>query len=1190
MKNKVILFLALTTCCFLAHGQVSIKQAKGWFESAYITWDLYNGADMYNVYVKKSGAASWTQLDEELIRNYGWYGRADALGLAAGNYQFKVEAVKSGSVIAGSAAESGTVAVASYDRAGFAHKDGDAVGAYNSDGTLKANARVLYITNENIDNVTLTVMQDKEDTEFTGLGNILKAFEKGKETRPLAIRFIGDIQGSSQLYGDADAMQLKGKNNTIAQQVTFEGVGEDATLSDFGLVFNKANNVEVRNLGFMNFNDDGISIKSSVKLWVHNCDIFYGKKGSASDQAKGDGSLDVKDDSQYCTFSYLHFWDSGKMSLCGMKSESGPNYISYHHNWFDHSDSRHPRVRTMTVHVWNNYYDGVSKYGVGVTTGSSVFVENNYFRNTNRPMMSSLQGTDATGDGTFSGESGGMIKSYGNLFVETGSNFSYITANAVEGSGATEVNATSFDAYHATTRDEKVPDTYETLSGGTPYNNFDTDASLMYAYTPDAAIDVPAKVQSSAGRMFGGDFSWSNFDNSTDDADYDVNTALQSAINNYETSLVEIAAFTKIFSAPATYTVTYYADTEGTVVFETMTGQTKIVYPQNTPTKDGYTFVGWSVIQGTVLTSDMIVFPSFSDGVNSTGGSTSGGGTVEARKWDFTSWSSESQNAITANTAVWTIKGDGTQRYNGSFSSETDLGFAETEDLLFKGSVLVSFDSSKEQYIQGSCAITVPVTAGQTITVQFSNTGSSNGSRDLTIDGAVIASSSNTTKTTGNYTVPAGVTSVVLKGSGSLNYYTIRLTEEAGALEKPEFAYSAVAYQADMAAGATNVWPTLTNNSDGEVTYRSSNRAVATVSAAGAITLQGMGTTTITASVAATGNFAAATASYLLTVINSDIQSYTVTFMNGEEVFAVMENQYTVVYPTDEPQKDGYMFMGWDVPAGTTLTSDLTVNAVWKAIPTYTVTFMVDGKEYETMYNQTVVVYPATNPVKDGFVFDGWDVEEGTILTKDLTVNGSFSEAVSGDIVIEAGTFPSGYTLDGAASGSLYTYSDDTQAAKLISLEDGGHTVALPAGIKVTQVIFEGCTQNNEPKGNLTNFNGTTVSYNFVSRKTTPFTQIKFEDLDITGSFTFEVDYNVALRILLTVQAVSQSQATMQSFTDVENAIRFNGHEALADGLLYLYNTQGMLLKTGQESINVDNLPAGIYLVRCGEHSLKICK
>ena len=87
--------------------------------------------------------------------------------------------------------------------------------------------------------------------------------------------------------------------------------------------------------------------------------------------------MDLKNDSQYITISYNHFWDSGKMSLCGMKSETGENFITYHHNWFDHSDSRHPRIRTMSVHVYNNYYDGNSKYGVGVTMGASDFVESN---------------------------------------------------------------------------------------------------------------------------------------------------------------------------------------------------------------------------------------------------------------------------------------------------------------------------------------------------------------------------------------------------------------------------------------------------------------------------------------------------------------------------------------------------------------------------------------------------------------------------------------------------------------------------------------------------------------------------------------------------------------------------------------------------------------------------------------------
>ena len=75
-----------------------------------------------------------------------------------------------------------------------------------------------------------------------------------------------------------------------------------------------------------------------------------------------------------------HFYDSGKCSLCGM-GDSKEFHVSYHHNWFDHSDSRHPRVRTCSVHVYNNYYDGNSKYGIGATMGSSIFVENNYFRN-----------------------------------------------------------------------------------------------------------------------------------------------------------------------------------------------------------------------------------------------------------------------------------------------------------------------------------------------------------------------------------------------------------------------------------------------------------------------------------------------------------------------------------------------------------------------------------------------------------------------------------------------------------------------------------------------------------------------------------------------------------------------------------------------------------------------------------------
>lgn len=236
-------------------------------------------------------------------------------------------------------------------------------------------------------------------------------------------------------------------------------------------------------------------------VWIHNMDLFYGKKGGAADQAKGDGTVDIKGDSKYVTVAYNRFWDNGKASMCGMKSETGPNYITYHHNWFDHSDSRMARVRTMSVHMYNNYYQHNDVYGIGATSGSSVFMESNYFDAVKRPIMSSLQGTDAKGDGTFSGEKGGLIKAYGNVFANKPANFSYIPYAE---------NNTSFDAYEVSNPSEQVPTSVKTLVGGTSYDNFDTNPSLMYAYAADKAEDVPSIVEGfyGAGRLNHGDIDF----------------------------------------------------------------------------------------------------------------------------------------------------------------------------------------------------------------------------------------------------------------------------------------------------------------------------------------------------------------------------------------------------------------------------------------------------------------------------------------------------------------------------------------------------------------------------------------------------------------------------------------------------------------------------------------------------------
>lgn len=519
----------------LTADAIDVFEAKGWLETTYAKWYLKDGASGYNVYIKGGDYSDFTKIDDELVRNYGSYGRADMVGLKAGTYSMKVVPLVDGSVQETMAGVADGLVVKNYDRSGFAHLNNSGVGAYNDDGSLKSDARVIYVSASTAKTVSLPVYTGKKDETFTGLQAIVNAYQKGKETRPLDIRIIGKIAADDMDYfgSSAEGLQIKGKSNATQMNITMEGIGDDATIHGFGILLRNAVNVELRNFAIMMCMDDCVSIDTNNKYcWLHHLDLFYGQTGSDSDQAKGDGTLDVKGNSQYITFSYNHLFDSGKSSLCGMKSEKGPNYIDYHHNWFDHSDSRHPRVRTMSVHVWNNYYDGCSKYGVGATTGSSVFVENNYFRATKNPMLISLQGTDAKGDGTFSKENGGMIKSFGNAYAEKGSSSNYtpITHND---------NATSFDCYEASSRDEQVPSSYVTLKGSTTYDNFDTDSSLMYSYTPDDAADVPSVVTGywGAGRLNKGDFSWTF--TSSDDTDYGVNKELKAAINSYTSQLSE---------------------------------------------------------------------------------------------------------------------------------------------------------------------------------------------------------------------------------------------------------------------------------------------------------------------------------------------------------------------------------------------------------------------------------------------------------------------------------------------------------------------------------------------------------------------------------------------------------------------------------------------------------------------------
>lgn len=531
---------------------LTLTEQSGWLESAYVEWQPVKNAEGYVAYVKEASASddAYEKLDDTLIRQYADYWRADALGLKEGSYVMKVTAVlKDGKTVSESTS---SLEVEKYDRSGFAFSENSkfqtASGAYNDDGTLKKDAQVIYVTPETAKTCTAVV----NGKEVTGFQSILDAKQSAgtKDISPLDFRIVGCVTADDvdHFSSSAEGIQLKGKSAYTEMNITIEGVGEDAAVQGFGFLVRNSGNVEFRNFAVMAFMDDGISLDTkNCNIWVHNMDIFYGSTGGDSDQAKGDGSVDIKGASTNVTVSYVHFWDSGKCSLCGM-SDSAEFLVTYHHNWFDHSDSRHPRIRVASVHIYNNYFDGNAKYGVGTTKGSSAFVEANYYRNCKNPMMSSMQGTDALGQGTFSGENGGMIKAYNNITVGA-SSLIYANSDA----GTAKADAVSFDAYLASSREETVPSSYKTVAGATTYNNFDTSSAYDLGVAEediDDPQDVPSIVTKYAGRMNGGDFDWT-FQES-DDTNYSVDTALKAKVVNYKSSVLAIGGYKGVDVEPST--------------------------------------------------------------------------------------------------------------------------------------------------------------------------------------------------------------------------------------------------------------------------------------------------------------------------------------------------------------------------------------------------------------------------------------------------------------------------------------------------------------------------------------------------------------------------------------------------------------------------------------------------------------
>ncbi|HEX8632465.1 MAG TPA: pectate lyase [Catenuloplanes sp.] len=202
----------------------------------------------------------------------------------------------------------------------------------------------------------------------TNAADFLAAIDS-RET--LVIRVAGTIAISSK--------QGVRPNKTIV------GVGTSGHITGGGLDFYRSFNVIVRNLRFTNAEDDAVNVgQESHHIWIdHN--TFSGAV---------DGSIDIVRGADYVTVSWNHFDHADKSMLIGhsdgaASTDVGHLRVTIHHNFFDHSRQRHPRVRFADpVHVYNNYFLGNALYGVASVQNGGVLVEGNWFQDVPFPVIS----------------------------------------------------------------------------------------------------------------------------------------------------------------------------------------------------------------------------------------------------------------------------------------------------------------------------------------------------------------------------------------------------------------------------------------------------------------------------------------------------------------------------------------------------------------------------------------------------------------------------------------------------------------------------------------------------------------------------------------------------------------------------------------------------------------------------------
>ena len=165
-------------------------------------------------------------------------------------------------------------------------------------------------------------------------------------------------------------------------------------------------------------------------------------------------------------------------------------------------------------------------------------------------------------------------------------------------------------------------------------------------------------------------------------------------------------------------------------------------------------------------------------------------------------------------------------------------------------------------------------------------------------------------------------------------------------------------------------------------------------------------------------------------------KTYNIVFVDwaNSKIVDIKEAKYgeKISFPAN-CKAEGKIFKGWSVPADSTVTGTMIVEAIYDDI-TYTVTFLnKDGSVYstQTVHYGEATPLPEEDPVAAGFQFIGWDSSNNWWnITSDVTISPIFiyNETVEAPVIsdlVEKAIIEAPISFETTTSGATIRYTTD---------------------------------------------------------------------------------------------------------------------------------------------------------------------